>query len=50
VLGAARKLVKKASMVTAGLISCDAEALRSLVVGRRMPKNGKQIQGLAQFS
>jgi len=26
-------LVKKAAMVTAGLISCDAEALRSLIVG-----------------
>jgi len=31
-------LVKKAAMVTAGLISCDAEALRALIVGEESLK------------
>jgi transposase len=32
-------LVKKAAMVTAGLISCDAEALRALIVGEESLKS-----------
>ncbi len=34
-----RGLIKKAAMVTAGLISYDAEALRSLIVGEESLKS-----------
>jgi len=32
-------LLKKAAMVTAGLISCDAEAVRSILVGEESFKS-----------
>lgn len=41
-------LVKKASMVTAGLISYDVEAIRSLVAGEDKSENGEQVLGLTQ--
>ena len=37
-LALARGLVKKAAMVTAGLISYDAEAMRSMVCGEESLK------------
>ena len=43
-----RGLVKKAAMVMAGLISYDAEAVRSLDCWRRKPENGEQVLGLTQ--
>ena len=43
-----RGLVKKAAMVTAGLISYVAEAIRSLVCWRRKLENGEQVLGLTQ--
>jgi transposase len=43
-----RGLVKKAAMVLAGLISYDAEAMKSLLLGRRESENGEQVLGLTQ--
>ena len=38
-LALAKDLVKKAAMVTAGLISYDAEAIRSLIAGEQSLKS-----------
>ncbi len=43
-----RGLIKKAAMVTAGLISYNAEAMRSLIAGEESLKTREQVLGLTQ--